>query len=131
VTDDELKKIRERAERDVAEDSPPRDDHERLTRAVYAQLDRAELLGEVDRLRALLARLAAEEHEAGHGHRLAGTWDASNGPPSGGRPCGRCHAFADAREALGLPRWGAPTRRNPTRPDIVTCGLRCGCGGHQ
>lgn len=65
MTDDELKMIRERAERDVDEDSPPRDGRERLTRAVCARLDRAVLLGEVERLRALLARLAAEEHEAG------------------------------------------------------------------
>jgi hypothetical protein len=35
MTDDELKMIRERAERDVGDDSPPRHDHERLTRAVF------------------------------------------------------------------------------------------------
>jgi hypothetical protein len=137
LTDAELEEIRARAERDVRDlsdgDAPALDDHERLTRAVQAQVDRAELLGEVERLRGLLELLTAEEHEVGHGHRVAGTWDASNGPPSGGTPCARCHAFADAREALGLPRWphtdpAWPTTRQPERPITTTCGPRCGCG---
>jgi hypothetical protein len=138
MTPDELKKIRARIERDAADIDAaptPHDPVESCIRNTHAQVDRAELLGEVERLRALLARLAAEEHETKHVHWLAGTWDASNGPPYGGKPCARCHAFADAREALGQPRWPLtspawPHAYQPPRPATITCGPRCGCGGH-
>lgn len=126
MTIDELKAIEARVARDVSEDSPAQNDHERLTRAVYAQCDRAELLGEVKRLRGHLERLVAEENTNSHGHARRGTWDASNGPPDGGRPCARCHAFADAREALGLSRWQEVPRGED---GAVECPRACGCGG--
>lgn len=126
---DELKQIRARVERDMGESAL--DDRELVARITHALLDRAELLAEVERLRVLIAQLVAEENEVGHGHRLAGTWDASNGPPHGGMPCARCHAFADAREAVGLPRWPATTSRRGERPVTAACGLRCGCGDHR
>ncbi len=128
MTSDELKAIEARVARDVSEDSPARDDHEQLTRAVHAQLDRAELLEEVKRLRGHLTRLVAEEDTNSHGHDRRGTWDASNGPPLRGHPCARCHAFADARQAIGLPRWQAA----PSGEDgAVACPRACGCGGHR
>lgn len=94
------------------------------------------LAAEVQSLRAKLAALLRYEHGNSHAHSRVATWDRDNGPPVGNAPCARCHAFADAREALGMPRW--PTaeeyhrahNRCETRAEKVCAhDAACGCGG--
>ncbi|TAK30956.1 MAG: hypothetical protein EPO40_06080 [Myxococcaceae bacterium] len=75
------------------------------------------------RLRSHLA--AVLPFEQGHGHDETGIWDKSNGPPDGGKPCLQCHVFADAREAIGLPRWKALPEGDES--GTTTCRKGCGC----
>lgn len=92
------------------------------------------LADEVQSLRAKLAALLPHEHGTSHGHRLAATWDPDNRPGVRGAPCARCHAFADAREALGLPRWPSVEEYhrahslNSDRPLTCEHAAECGCG---
>lgn len=91
----------------------------------HAREDVPALVARVRRLQALVAVLVTHERDNGHSHACVGTWDRSNGAPLGGAPCARCHTFADAREAIGLPRW--PTRdeyHQRARPHGVQRGQR-------
>ena len=94
------------------------------------------LAAEVRSLRAKLAALLRYEHGNSHGHSRVATWDRDNSPPVGNAPCARCHAFADAREAVGLPRWlpmeehnRARYRREPREEMVCEHPAACGCGG--
>lgn len=96
-----------------------------------AREDVPDLVARVRRLQALVAVLVTHERDNSHSHACVGTWDRSNGAPLGGAPCARCHTFADAREAIGLPRW--PTRdeyhqRAEDRPPTCEHPAGCGCG---
>lgn len=90
--------------------------------------ERDTLRAENERLRALLASTVEHESTSSHSHEREGTWDADNRRTIASKPCERCHTFADAREALGRPRWPASRRIDHTTPD--TCDHRpdCGCG---
>ena len=94
------------------------------------------LAAEVRSLRAKLAALLRYEHGNSHGHSRVATWDRDNRAPVGNAPCARCHAFADAREAIGLPRWPtveehhrASYRRESDAEMVCSHTAECGCGG--
>lgn len=80
---------------------------------------------EAGRLRELIARLVAHERTVGHAHEAVGVWDADNRDDVRLRPCARCHLFADAREAAGLPRW---TAEEPDEEREPASGHPAGCG---
>lgn len=98
----------------------------RVMPAGYAEAAAIVSLGtEALRLHALLARVVRRERGAPHGHQRSGVWNASNGPLRASQPCARCHDFADARTALGLPRWEVCAEPDE---DLTACD-GCGCGG--
>lgn len=86
------------------------------------------------RLLDVIRKLVTHEQTQHHGHEVHGVWDASNGPPSGGKPCAKCHLYAEARSLVGLPRW--PTSKqarkmeSSAREDRATLceDANCGCG---
>ena len=87
-------------------------------------------------MRERLAALLRYEHGNSHGHSRVATWDRDNRAPVGNAPCARCHAFADAREAIGLPRWPtveehhrASYRRESDAEMVCSHTAECGCGG--
>lgn len=97
-------------------------------RAIGRERKRAEAAeAEVAQLRAHLATLLSYEQSTGHSHDWGGHWDSSGGRPVGGKPCLRCHQFADAREAVGLPRWPALPERD--EEEATEHRDDCGCGG--
>ena len=86
------------------------------------------MIADAAALRDALARLVRYENGPSHSHGRCGRWDASNRNATAGRPCTRCHDFADARALLGLPRW--TTVPQPERSEeATTCDDECGCGG--
>lgn len=100
---------------------------------------RAEAAAEAGRLRGLLGALVRHEEDEPHSHHFVGTWDSSNLPDIAGKPCARCHEFADARQALGLPRWlpvftgrgRCPLHADSTdceHPESCSHADDCGCG---
>ena len=88
---------------------------------------------EADKLRGLLARLARYEHTNSHSHEHRARWNKSNNPRIAGYSCARCHAFADAREALGGARWLSRAderlvEEGTARAEPYACtDPRCGC----
>lgn len=94
-----------------------------------------DLAGEVRSLRAKLAALLRYEYSGTHAHSRVATWDCDNSPPVGNAPCARCHAFAAAREAVGLPRWPTIEEQNRARfrresgaEKVCDHPATCGCG---
>lgn len=91
-------------------------------------MDRVALVAEVRRLRAIAAALVQHENSGGHGHARRAVWDTDNREGIRGERCARCHAFADARSALGMSRWETvyrPAHRD--EPMTAPCPADCGC----
>lgn len=84
---------------------------------------------ELERLRGLLSKLVTFEFAVAHGHARRGVWDSDNRPALRDKPCEKCHAFADAREATGQPRWVARDLDTPKPRPAGPCRPDCGCGG--
>lgn len=93
-----------------------------------ATMDRVALVAEVRRLRALLAALVQHENSNGHAHARRALWDADNREGLRCERCARCHAFADARTAIGLPRWDVVYPSSHDEPMTAPCPTDCGCG---
>lgn len=88
---------------------------ERAAGPIAALRDRsAEVERERDLFRGHLLRMLQRGGVSSHSHAVPGMWDVSNGFPRGGTPCAQCHDDADAREAVGLPRWPGAGARNAT-----------------
>lgn len=81
---------------------------------------------ETERLRAHVAALVQHENSNGHCHARRAVWDADNREGIRGQRCARCHAFADARAAVGLSRWDVSGTWK--EPMDGPCPLGCGCG---
>lgn len=92
-----------------------------------ATMDRVALVAEVRRLRALLAALVQHENSNGHAHARRALWDADNRDGIRDARCARCHAFADARSALGMSRWDVVYPSSHDEPMTAPCPADCGC----
>lgn len=92
-----------------------------------ATMDRVALVAEVRRLRALLAALVQHESSGGHGHARRAVWDTDNRDGIRDARCARCHAFADARSALGMSRWDVVYPSSHDEPMTAPCPADCGC----
>ena len=86
------------------------------------------IVAEVRRLRAHVAALAQHETTNGHAHARRAVWDTDNREGIRGERCARCHAFADARTAIGLPRWDVVYPSSHDEPMTAPCPTDCGCG---